>query len=166
MLRRILKDQVVLEADDHRILNFKRTDDDPFPEDGQRHQAGRFEARRLIEVESSEDDEGFLTAVNVMWQQDGTAKDREHAAEPVETSIAKSSHDKESGAKTPKSQRSSRPSATPRRPSAAANPPQPAGAAAAPPAPPTIPIQPISTRPRRTKSSPCKSIRTIRARRC
>ena len=26
MLRRILKDQVVLEADDHRILNFKRTD--------------------------------------------------------------------------------------------------------------------------------------------
>ena len=26
MLRRILKDQVVVEADDHRILNFKRND--------------------------------------------------------------------------------------------------------------------------------------------
>ena len=26
MLRRVLKDQVILEADDHRILNFKRTD--------------------------------------------------------------------------------------------------------------------------------------------
>jgi hypothetical protein len=49
-----------------------------------------------VEVESSEDEEGFLTAVNVMWQQDGSAKDRQHAAEPVETSLAKSSHQTES----------------------------------------------------------------------
>jgi hypothetical protein len=34
-----------------------------------------------------------MTAANVIWQQDGTAAERKHAAEPVETSIAKSSED-------------------------------------------------------------------------
>ena len=50
----------------------------------------------IVEIESSEDDEGFLTAVNVMWQQDGSTWDRKHAAEPVETSVAKSSHQPDS----------------------------------------------------------------------
>lgn len=96
MLRRMLKDQVVVEADDHRILNFKRTGTTHFLKMGNAIKPAELKPGDYIEVESTEDEEGFLTAVNVMWQQDGSAKDRQHAAEPVETSIAKSSHDKES----------------------------------------------------------------------
>ena len=96
MLRRILKDQVVLEADDHRILNFKRTDATHFLKMGNAMKPADLKPGDLIEVESTEDDEGFLTAVNVMWQQDGSAWDRKHAAEPVETSLAKSSHQTDS----------------------------------------------------------------------
>jgi len=93
MLRRILKDQIVLEADDHRILNFKRNDATHFLKMGNSIKPVDLKPGDYIEVESSEDEEGFLTAVNVMWQQDGSAKDRRHAAEPVETSLAKSEKD-------------------------------------------------------------------------
>jgi hypothetical protein len=95
MLRRMRKDEVVLEADDHRILNFKRTDTTHFLKMGNPIKPADLAPGDFVEVESTEDDEGFLTAVNVMWQQDGTAKDRAHAIEPVETSVAKSSHEKE-----------------------------------------------------------------------
>ena len=91
MLRRILKDQVVVEADDHRILNFKRTGATHFLKMGNPIKPADLKPGDYIEVEASQDDEGFLTAVNVMWQQDGSAKDRAHAAEPVEISVAKSS---------------------------------------------------------------------------
>jgi hypothetical protein len=93
MLRRMLKDQVVIEADDHRILNFKRTSTTHFLRMGNAIKPADLKPGDYIEVESSEDDEGFMTAVNVMWQQDGTAKDRAHAAEPVDTSLAKSSRE-------------------------------------------------------------------------
>jgi len=96
MLRRILKDQVVVEADDHRILNFKRTSATHFLKMGNPIKPADLPPGDYIEVEATEDDEGFLTAVNVMWQQDGSANDRAHAAEPVETSLAKGSHQKES----------------------------------------------------------------------
>jgi hypothetical protein len=96
MLRRILKDQVVVEADDHRILNFKRNDATHFLKMGNAMKPADFKPGDLVEIESSEDDEGFLTAVNVMWQQDGSTWDRKHAAEPVETSVAKSSHQPDS----------------------------------------------------------------------
>src|ERR1035441_9285140 len=96
MLRRMLKDQVVVEADDHRILNFKRTDTTHFLKMGNPIKPAELKPGDYIEVESSEDEEGFLTAVNVMWQQDGSAKDRQHAGEPVGTSIAKSSHQPDS----------------------------------------------------------------------
>jgi len=99
MLRRILKDQVILEADDHRILNYKRTDATKFLKAGNPIKPADLKVGDLIEVESTQDEEGFLTAVNVMWQQDGSEKDREHAAEPVEVSIAKGSHDKETDSK-------------------------------------------------------------------
>ena len=95
MLRRMLKDQVVVEADDHRILNFKRNSATHFIKLGNAIKPADLKPGDYIEVQASEDEEGFLTAVNVLWDQDGTDKDRQHAAEPVETSIAKSSHDKD-----------------------------------------------------------------------
>jgi len=128
MLRRVLKDQVIVEADDHRILNFKRTDTTHFLKMGNPLKPADLKPGDLIEVEATEDDEGFLTAVNVMWQQDGSTWDRKHAAEPVETSLAKSSHQTE-GAKGGAKQES----ATPEPEEAPAKPDSQA-AAAAPPA--------------------------------
>src|SRR5450755_472679 len=93
MLRRIQKDQIIVEADDHRILNFKRTGTTQFLKMGNAIKPAELTPGDYIEVEASEDEEGFLTAANVMWQQDGSAKDRKHAAEPVEISVAKGSHD-------------------------------------------------------------------------
>ncbi|HTQ55394.1 MAG TPA: hypothetical protein VMI94_13090 [Bryobacteraceae bacterium] len=94
MLRRMRKDEVVLEADDHRIINFKRDDKTRFLKEGNPIQAADLKPGDYIEVEFSEDDEGFLTAVNVSWQQDGTEKDRAHALEPVDISVAKNAHDR------------------------------------------------------------------------
>jgi hypothetical protein len=93
MLRRIQKDQIIVEADDHRILNFKRTGTTQFLKMGNAIKPAELTPGDYIEIEASEDEEGFLTAANVMWQQDGSAKDRKHAAEPVEISVAKGSHD-------------------------------------------------------------------------
>jgi hypothetical protein len=127
MLRRILKDQVIMEADDHRILNFKRNDGTHFLKMGNAIKTADLKPGDYIEVESSEDEEGFLTAVNVMWQQDGTAKDRQHALEPVATSLAKS--DKESatesakdGAQETAAPESGPPAARPASPAAASAP--------------------------------------------
>src|SRR5208283_1214194 len=64
MLRRMLKDQVIVEADDHRILNFKRTGTTHFLKMGNPIKPADLKPGDYIEVESSEDDEGFLTAVN------------------------------------------------------------------------------------------------------
>lgn len=96
MLRRIQKDQVVVEADDHRILSLKRTSSTNFLKMGNPIKPAELQPGDFVEVEYSADDEGFMTAVNVLWQQDGSAKDRAHGAEPVETSLAKGSHEKDS----------------------------------------------------------------------
>ena len=129
MLRRILKDQIVVEADDHRILNFKRTSATHFLKMGNPIKTADLKPGDYIEVEASQDDEGFLTAVNVMWQQDGSAKDRAHAAEPVETSLAKGSKGNE---KESAKEAAPEPEDSPAKPAAQAAAPAPPAAAAEP----------------------------------
>ncbi len=115
MLRRIRKDEVIVEADDHRILNFKRNDTTHFLKMGSPMKPADLAPGDFVEVEATEDEEGFLTAVNVIWQQDGTDKDRAHAIAPVETSLAKSAKDR---AKDTKDDASENPTADPAQPSA------------------------------------------------
>jgi hypothetical protein len=91
ILRRIDDGQVVLQADDTRILNFKRTDTTKFMKNGDKVKPSTLIPGDHFTVEASQDDQGFLTAVNVIWQQDGTAAERKAATEPVETSVAKGS---------------------------------------------------------------------------
>jgi hypothetical protein len=93
MLRRIDKDQVILEADDSRIVNFKRLDSTKFLKDGDAVKPAELIPGDHLTVEFSQDDQGFMTAANVVWQQDGSAAERKHGAEPVETSVAKSPDD-------------------------------------------------------------------------
>ncbi len=130
MLRRLRKDEIVLEADDHRILNYKRTDATHFLKLGNAIKPADLAPGDFVEIESNQDDEGFMTAVNVMWQQDGTAKDRAHAIEPVQTSLAKDAKNrvKDSGSEDKKET----PAAEPAKPSA---PPAPPATPATPPAP-------------------------------
>jgi len=149
MLRRIDKDQVVLEADDSRIVNFKRVDSTKFLKDGDAVKPAELIPGDHLTIEFSQDDQGFMTAANVVWQQDGSAAERKHAAEPVETSIAKSPEDADrphlrrvdapaDSAETPKpaAAPAAAPAASPAS-SPAASPPVPAAAAstAAPAAP-------------------------------
>jgi len=139
MLRRLQKDQVILEADDHRILNLKRTATTHFLKMGNPIQPSDLHPGDFIEIEYSQDDEGFMTAVNVLWQQDGSAKDREHAAEPVETSLAKDSHDRDKASAPEKaSPPASQPPAPQAKPAPAA---QPAQASAPNPADLNAPIK-------------------------
>ncbi|MFN7994930.1 MAG: hypothetical protein U0Q18_15090 [Bryobacteraceae bacterium] len=95
MLRKVASDEVVLEADDHRILNFKRTGKTKFVKEGEEVKPSTLLVGDHVTIEASEDDQGFMTAVNVLWQQDGTAEERRAAAEPVETSIAKPPDDED-----------------------------------------------------------------------
>ena len=136
MLRRIRKDDVVVEADDHRILNFKRTGATHFLKLGNALKPTDLKPGDYVEVESTEDDEGFMTAVNVMWQQDGTPKDRAHAAEPVETSLAKASHPtgngKDTGTDIDTEKDTEKDTGTDKKENTAPAPPQQAAAASAP----------------------------------
>ncbi len=95
MLRRIETKQVILEADDSRMLNFKRSDHTKFLKNGDEIKPSELRPGDHVTIEASQDEEGFLSAVNVLWQQDGTAAEREHAAAEVETSLAKSSDEQE-----------------------------------------------------------------------
>jgi len=115
MLRRVRKDEVIVEADDHRILNFKRNDATHFLKMGSPMKPADLAPGDFVEIEATEDEEGFLTAVNVIWQQDGTDKDRAHAIAPVETSLAKSAKDR---AKDTKDDANGNPVADPAQPSA------------------------------------------------
>jgi len=151
MLRRIDKDQVVLEADDNRIVNFKRLDSTKFLKDGDAVKPAELIPGDHLTIEYSQDDQGFMTAANVVWQQDGSAAERKHAAEPVETSVAKSSDDTDrphlKRAEAPAdSVAGATPAAAPVAPSAApaASPATPAAtpAAAAPPKAPPAPADP------------------------
>ncbi len=132
VLRSVMKDQVVVEADDHRILNFKRTDKTQFLKMGNAMKPADLKAGDLIEVQSTADDEGFMTAVNVIWQQDGSPKDRERAAQPVETSLAKSSKSKDSENKDKGSDKEAA-AAPPETEAASSDPPAKPGAQAAAP---------------------------------
>jgi hypothetical protein len=146
LLRRIDKDQVILEADDSRIVNFKRLDSTKFLKDGDAIKPAELIAGDHLTVEFSQDDQGFMTAVNVVWQQDGSAAERKHAAEPVETSVAKSADDTDRPhLKRAETADSAAAPVTPAAPSATA-PPATAPAVTAPPAKaPAAP--PVATAP-------------------
>jgi hypothetical protein len=95
MLRSIRADQIILESDDSRILSFKRTSATKFSKEGEEIKPSEFKPGDHLRIDASQDDQGYLTAVNVMWQQDGTPAERAHAAEPVDPSPVKEPDDED-----------------------------------------------------------------------
>ncbi len=86
MLRSMNDKNVVVEAQDTRIINLKRTDRTKFLKNGEEIKASEIKAGDKVTVEARQDEEGFFTAVNVIWQREGTAGERIRASQEVQIS--------------------------------------------------------------------------------
>ena len=84
MLRKLDDKAVVVEPEDTRIVNLKRTDRTKFIKDGQEIKPSTLKPGDHLEIEYREDDQGYLFAVNVMLEKEGTDDERAKASEPVE----------------------------------------------------------------------------------
>lgn len=86
MLRSMNERNIVIEANDTRILNLKRTDRTKFTREDEEIKASELKMGDQVTVEARQDEEGFFTAVNVMWQRSGSAADRIRASQEVQIS--------------------------------------------------------------------------------
>jgi hypothetical protein len=84
MLRQLNDKTVVVEAEDHRILDFKRQSDTKFLKNGDAMKPDALNPGDHLIVEYRQDDEGFMTAVNITLDKEGTPAEREKASVPVE----------------------------------------------------------------------------------
>lgn len=83
VLRRLDETFVVVEAQDTRQLSMKRVEGTRFFKDGNEIQPAILKPGDRVVVEASQDDEGFLFAINVIFLKEGTAEERVAAAQPV-----------------------------------------------------------------------------------
>lgn len=84
MLRQLNDKRIVVEAEDTRLLDFKRQDSTKFLKDGDPLKPDVLKPGDHLMIEYRQDDEGFMTAVNVTLEKEGTAAEREHASQPVD----------------------------------------------------------------------------------
>ncbi len=85
-LQRMDEKIITLLLDDHREVNFKRTDKTKFFKDGEELKSPKFAQGDQLSVEGPRDDAGFVTAVNVRWE-----KAAENLAAKSESSESKDS---------------------------------------------------------------------------
>ncbi len=86
-LRQLDDKQIVIEADDTRILTLKRTDKTKAPSD--------LHPGDHLVIDAKQDEEGYLYAVNVTLKKKGTAEEQAKASEPVRASTQTSQSDDE-----------------------------------------------------------------------
>ncbi len=79
ILRLVAGNQVVLEADDHRIIAYKAGEKMTVQKDGKPVDLSSFAMADHISVDSTSDDQGYFTAVGVTFNSPGTAREREEA---------------------------------------------------------------------------------------
>jgi hypothetical protein len=77
ILRRVASNQLVIEADDHRIVWFRLSDKMPVHKDGQDVPLESLSLGDYISVDSTADDEGNFTATEVTWQKAATPASRQ-----------------------------------------------------------------------------------------
>src|SRR6266542_2203633 len=70
MLRAVNDKQVVVEAPDHRIINLKRSEKTKFMKDGDDMKPSFFKPGDHLLIEANQDKEGFLFAVNVIFEKE------------------------------------------------------------------------------------------------
>lgn len=81
MVRRNSGNQLVIQADDHRIVWFRITAQTEANKNGDKVDAGSFPMGDHVSVEATEDDNGFLTATSVEWTREGSPQERAAAKE-------------------------------------------------------------------------------------
>src|SRR6266478_6394570 len=86
MLRAMQDKQIIIEAQDTRIINFKRSEKTKFIKDGDDMKPSALQPGDHVLVECTQDQEGFFYAVNVIFQKQGTAAERADASRPVQAS--------------------------------------------------------------------------------
>ena len=79
MLRRVSGNQIVIEPDDHRIVWFRITAQTVVRKDGDRGDLSKFQPGDRVSIDSTEDDEGNLTAAEINWDRDGSVSERAYA---------------------------------------------------------------------------------------
>ena len=84
MLRELNDKRVVVEAQDTRLLNLKRLASTKFLRDGDPMKPEVLKPGDHLIIEYRQDDEGYMTAVNVTLEKEGTPSERERASEPLE----------------------------------------------------------------------------------
>ncbi|MBZ5592607.1 MAG: hypothetical protein LAP39_10260 [Acidobacteriia bacterium] len=84
MLRKLDDQSVLVEPEDTRIVNLKRTSTTKFSKDGAEMKPGDLKPGDHIQVEYRQDEDGYLFAVNINFEKEGTAEERAKASEPVE----------------------------------------------------------------------------------
>jgi hypothetical protein len=81
MLRRVSGNQLIIEADDHRVIWYRITSQTASLKDGRTTDAASFQPGDRLSVEASEDDDGNFTATSIDWERAGSISERAAAQE-------------------------------------------------------------------------------------
>lgn len=81
IVRRSVPAQIVLEPADHRIIWYRVTTSTKFMKDNKEADASAFAPGDHVTLDSTADDEGMYTAVEMRFDRKGDPEDRAHAAE-------------------------------------------------------------------------------------
>ncbi len=95
VLRRIDAGSVVVEAQDTRIFNLKRSEKTTFSKDNKPMQPSELQPGDHVLVQSKQDEQGFFYAVHVIFSKAGTAEERAAASQPVDDLTPKRDDDDE-----------------------------------------------------------------------
>lgn len=91
ILRSLDEKQVVLQAEDTRIINVKVSTATKYLKAGEDIKSSELKPGDHLEIEATQDTEGFFHAVNVILAKEGTAAEREKAARAAAVSTQASS---------------------------------------------------------------------------
>jgi hypothetical protein len=81
MVRRVAGSQLVIEADDHRVIWYRITAQTVSQKNGGNADVASFQPGDRVSVDSSENDAGDLTATSVNWERAGSPDERAMARE-------------------------------------------------------------------------------------
>jgi hypothetical protein len=157
LLRTVAGSQFVLEAEDHRIISYRTSDKTTVQKDGKDAALTSFAAGDHLNVDSTEDEQGYFTAVSVTFDKAGTPQERAAAAATWDlprlnrslpaAKTASAPVRREPGDERPVLRRNDPPkSDPPNEPPAKEE----TASAAQPPPPPQAPEEPVDTRPATT----------------
>ena len=91
VLRKLDGKSIVITADDSRNINFKRSDTTKFlKKGGDAMKPDKLKPGDHLMVEASQDDQGYMTAVRVNFEKEGTAEERAKASADVPETLASS----------------------------------------------------------------------------